>query len=86
MKNTRIPLDILFLDHSGKVISSKSMRPLDLTTTSSDGPAKYAIELNQGAVASAGVHVGDIINIPRAAQDRTDKTATSAATSPATAK
>jgi uncharacterized membrane protein (UPF0127 family) len=64
MKNTRIPLDILFVNAQGKIISSKSMKPLDLQTTESDGPAKYAIELNQGAIEKAGVSVGDQLNIP----------------------
>jgi uncharacterized membrane protein (UPF0127 family) len=76
MKNTRIPLDILFIDGQGKVVASKSMKPYDLNTTTSDAPAKYAIELNKGAAESSGISVGDQLTIPLPAQRRTDNTAT----------
>jgi uncharacterized protein len=66
MKNTRIPLDILFLDTSGKVVSIHQMQPYDENTTSSDFPARFAIELNQGAAAKAEVKVGDTIILPTA--------------------
>ena len=68
MKNTRIPLDILFVNDGGKVVSIKQMKPYDLTTTYSDAPAKWAIELNAGQAASAGVKVGDMLEIPDAAR------------------
>src|SRR5689334_16324460 len=51
MKNTRIPLDIVFLDENARIISIKQMKAYDLSTTPSDGPAKWAIELNEGAAA-----------------------------------
>jgi uncharacterized membrane protein (UPF0127 family) len=69
MKDTRIPLDILFLDHGGRVVSIHSMKPYDLATTSSDFPAKYAIELNAGAAGAAAAHVGDVIALPPGAGD-----------------
>jgi uncharacterized membrane protein (UPF0127 family) len=68
MKNTRIPLDIIFVSAAGNVVSIKQMKPYDLTTTYADAPAKWAIELNQGAAAEAGVKVGDKLDIPPAAQ------------------
>ncbi len=40
------------------------MQPLDETSVSSDHPAKYAIELNQGMAAKTGVKVGDKLAIP----------------------
>jgi uncharacterized membrane protein (UPF0127 family) len=64
MKNTHIPLEILYLDKTGKIVSIQSMRPLDLTGIDSGKPAKYAIEVNPGAVAAAGLKVGDVIAIP----------------------
>jgi len=64
MKNTRIPLDIIYLDETGKVVSIKQMKPYDQTGVSSDFPAKYAIELNAGAASKAGVKVGTVLNIP----------------------
>ncbi len=68
MKNTRIPLDIVFVGEDERVISIKQMQPYDLSTTPSDGPAKWAIELNQGAAAKAGLKVGDNVKIPESAR------------------
>jgi uncharacterized membrane protein (UPF0127 family) len=65
MKNTRIPLDIVFLDHEGKIVSIKSMKAYDLTGIDSDSPAKFAIELNPGAPQNAGLKAGDVIQIPQ---------------------
>ena len=64
MKNTLIPLDILYVDATGRVVSVKQMKPKELTPVPSDGPAMYAIELNQGAAARAGVKAGDVLTIP----------------------
>ena len=86
MKNTRIPLDILFLDGNGKVVASKSMKPYDLNTTTSEAPAKYAIELNAGAATSSGVAVGDQLNIPLLPQPRTDNIAADSQSATAPAK
>ena len=64
MKNTRIPLDIIYLDHAGKIVSIRTMKPFDLTSVPSNGPAMYAIELNQGIAAALGLKPGDVIEIP----------------------
>lgn len=64
MEATLIPLDILYLDRTGRVLSIKRMKPRDRTGVPSDGPAMYAIELNQGAAARAGVAVGDRLAVP----------------------
>jgi uncharacterized membrane protein (UPF0127 family) len=64
MRNTRIPLDIVFIDHTGKVVSVKQMKAFDLNTTPSDGPAQYAIELNLGAASAAGVTPGMNLTLP----------------------
>ena len=42
MKNTRIPLDIIFLDKTGRVVSVHQMKPFDETDIPSDGPAMYS--------------------------------------------
>jgi uncharacterized membrane protein (UPF0127 family) len=65
MKNTLIPLDIVFLDRGGKVVSVKQMKPMDLSDTSSEGPAMYAIELNKGDAARVGVKAGDMLDLPK---------------------
>jgi len=64
MENTLIPLDIIFLDATGRVVSVQTMKPKDLNTTSSIEPSKYAIEINAGAAAASGVKVGDVLVVP----------------------
>jgi len=64
MKDCRIPLDIIFVDAAGRVVSVKQMKPYDHNTTPSDGAAQFAIELNQGAAESAGVKPGMTLPIP----------------------
>lgn len=68
MRNTRIPLDILFLDASGRIVSIHQMKPYDESQTSSDFPARYAIELNNGVVATTGAKVGEQLQVPDAAR------------------
>jgi uncharacterized protein len=64
MKNTYIPLDIIYLDAAGRVVSIKQMFPQELNNTPSDRPAKYAIEINQGLSSKIGLKPGDTIDIP----------------------
>jgi hypothetical protein len=64
MENTLIPLDIVFVDREGRIVSIHQMQPLDLRQVPSAGPAMYAIELNQGTAARAGVKAGDMLQIP----------------------
>lgn len=68
MKHTRIPLDIIYIDPDGKVVSTATMKPYDLGKTPSNGASKYAIELNAGQVQAAGVKAGDQLAIPKDAQ------------------
>lgn len=69
MKNTLIPLDILYVSETGRVVTIAQMKPLDLNPAPSRAPAKYAIELNAGTAKEVGVEVGDVIKIPEAARD-----------------
>jgi len=72
MKNTRIPLDIIYLDADGRVVSIKQMQPHNLRGVSSDGLAKYGIELNQGVAEKTGVKPGDLLQIPDNARQAKD--------------
>jgi hypothetical protein len=64
MKDCRFPQDILFIGADGRILSIKQMKAYDQSTVPSDGPMKYAIELNKGVAATTGVKVGDKLNIP----------------------
>ena len=64
MKNTLIPLDILFLDSAGVVVDVQTMTPQvgapdsELTVYPSAAPARYAIEMNAGLAMELGVEPG----------------------------
>ncbi|MFA6449555.1 MAG: DUF192 domain-containing protein, partial [bacterium] len=62
MKNTLIPLDMIFVG-ADKVIVSISKNTVPLTTTShwSAGPAKYVLEVNGGYCDSKNIGVGDTL-------------------------
>lgn len=60
MKNTRIPLDILYFDGNGKFVSRTTMSPCstpECPLYPSDGPARWALEVNAGEPLTA--QVGD---------------------------
>jgi uncharacterized membrane protein (UPF0127 family) len=67
MKNTLIPLDIIFFDAQGNVIGSDTMVPCTadpcLRYTSS-GPANIALEVNAGFVETHGIGAGWRIALP----------------------
>lgn len=64
MKNTPIDLDIIYVDHDGRVVSVKTMYAYDTSDVPSDGPATYAIELNAGVAAKLKVTPGQKIELP----------------------
>ena len=60
MKNTLIPLDMLFIDDSGKIVTIKTnAQPLSLDIIPSGRPVRYVLELNGGAAARYDVSIGD---------------------------
>ena len=62
MRNTYIPLDIAFADSRGVILNILQMKPLiDSIHYNSKGPARYAIEMNQGWFAASGVAAGDTV-------------------------
>ena len=64
MKNTLIPLDIIYLDPTGRVVQTATMSPGDEAVTDSVYAAQYAVEINAGLVAELGIERGDRIFIP----------------------
>ncbi|MFT4831277.1 MAG: uncharacterized membrane protein (UPF0127 family) [Psychroserpens sp.] len=60
MKNTEIPLDLIFIDDKLKIASfQKEARPFDETGLSSQVPIKYVLEINAGLVDQWGLAIGD---------------------------
>ncbi|GGD90647.1 hypothetical protein GCM10011390_06760 [Aureimonas endophytica] len=65
MKNTLIPLDMLFLNERGEVTRIKERaQPESLDLIPSGGPVRYVLELNGGAAARYGVKLGDHLRHP----------------------
>ena len=65
MKNTLIPLDILFIGKGGVIVNiHENAIPHDLTSIPSSGPAAAALELNGGTAARLGLAAGDRIIHP----------------------
>ena len=67
MKNTNIPLDLIFLDSENKIVSmSKNARPGNMETIPSKVPAQYVLEVNAGLADQWNLTVGDslILNRP----------------------
>ena len=62
MKNTLIPLDMLFVDKTGKILQiERATTPLSLETIAGRRPAMSVIELNAGLTAELGISEGDQI-------------------------
>jgi uncharacterized membrane protein (UPF0127 family) len=65
MRNTLIPLDILYLDDAGRVIHVHAEAvPLDETPIPSEGEARAVLEINGGLAAELGIDVGDELRSP----------------------
>nr|WP_299384669.1 DUF192 domain-containing protein [Allomuricauda sp.] len=63
MKNTQIPLDIIYIDENLKITSfQKNAKPFDETGLPSDGPVKYVLEINAGLSDQWGLEIGDTVS------------------------
>lgn len=64
MKNTYIPLDVLFLDDNFRVIGMvENNLPLSLKSISINKPSSYVLEMNGGWIEKNNIHIGDTISI-----------------------
>ena len=61
MKDTKIPLDIAFIEENGTIESIKELLPLSVIPISSDGQVLYALEVNRGWFKENNIEVGDNI-------------------------
>lgn len=72
MHNTRIPLDIVFVEVGGRVVGVRTMKPYDETPVKPDYPYRWAIELNKGQIEKSGIKEGDRVEIPPEAKTAKD--------------
>lgn len=62
MKNTEIPLDIIYISEAKTIVSiQKNAQPMDETSLPSEGPAKYVLEVNAGLSDEWNLEKGDRI-------------------------
>ncbi len=65
MKNTYLPLDMIFISPAGKVVAiAKDAAPLSEKIISSGVPASAVLEVNAGTAANIGLRIGDFIRHP----------------------
>lgn len=66
MRNTEIPLDIIYIDQNKSIISiQKNAKPHDETSLASEGPAKYVLEINGGLSTQWNLEKGDKIEFSK---------------------
>ena len=60
MKNTLIPLDMIFIDQEGIIINiHENATPLSRDIIESAGPCKYVLEVNGGTCEKKNIRAGD---------------------------
>ncbi len=65
MKNTPLPLDMLFIEEGGRIINiHANATPYTLDAIRSAGPVKGVLEINGGMAARLGVRPGDRVLHP----------------------
>ena len=62
MKNTYIPLDMIFIDRQGKILNIVERTiPHSEAIVASKGPARAVLELNSGMASRLGARIGDTV-------------------------
>ena len=69
MKNTLIPLDVIFISSKGRVNEMTTLNPCQETeicqSYNSKTPAQYVLEINAGAAEKWRIMEGDILELPK---------------------
>ncbi|HEX4053918.1 MAG TPA: DUF192 domain-containing protein [Tepidisphaeraceae bacterium] len=63
--DVHFPLDLIFLDAGGKIVSLKHLDAYSVKNVPSEARAKYTIELNAGTVARLNLKLGDRLTLPK---------------------
>jgi len=60
MKNTRFPLDLIFIDHNKRIVSfQENAKPFDESSLPSQTKAQFVLEVNAGIAEKLLLEVGD---------------------------
>jgi uncharacterized membrane protein (UPF0127 family) len=63
MRNTYIPLDMIFIEADGTIESiAERTTPLSEASVLSGGPVRYVLEINGGLSDEFGIEAGDIVS------------------------
>lgn len=66
MKNTKFPLDIIYIAEDKRIVNiQKNAQPMNETSLPSTGPAKYVLEVNSGLSDTWGLEVGDVMSFEK---------------------
>jgi uncharacterized membrane protein (UPF0127 family) len=65
MKNTFIPLDLIFIRSDGTIVRITNAKAMDLTPLPSGEPVAAVLEIRGGRAAELGIKEGDIATWPR---------------------
>jgi uncharacterized membrane protein (UPF0127 family) len=68
MKNTPLPLDLVFIGEDGKVRAIERGEPFSEAPIAPGEPVQFVLELNAGTAAEAGIDNGDLIRHPAISQ------------------
>jgi uncharacterized membrane protein (UPF0127 family) len=65
MRNTYIPLDMLFIEEDGTIESiAERTIPFSEKSVLSKGPVRYVLEINGGRSDALGIEAGDVVSGP----------------------
>lgn len=75
MKNTPMPLDLVFIAEQGRIEAILPGEPYSIAPVSPGKPVRYVLELKAGTAAREGISVGDMVRHPRMGQTGTSQMA-----------
>ena len=64
MKDTVLPLDLIFIGQDGRIRAILPGEPLSLTPIAPDEPVRYVFEVKRGIAARNGIRDGDLVRHP----------------------
>ena len=68
MRNTPLPLDLVFIGQDGKVRAIERGEPFSEAPIAPGEPVQFVLELNAGTATEAGIENGDLIRHPAISQ------------------
>lgn len=65
MKNTPMPLDLVFIGEEGTVVDVLAGEPFSVAPIAPEAPARFVLELKAGTAEKTGIASGDRVSHPR---------------------